>query len=294
MSGTNLPYFLGLSRQDQRAAVEAMIFTADETITLKSLYNIIVDEEPDKDEDNEVKIENSDETEIDLVANNDDLSEESKSNYTKITYGYLEVLINEINDDLISTGRPYRIVDFAGGYQFATMPQFGGLVQNLIKTKTKRRLSQAALETLSIIAYKQPITKPEIEQIRGVNSNEVVNSLIEKNFVKTAGRKEALGKPLLYAVTSEFMKAFGLKNLHDLPKLRELDELAESAMHSADSESDVTFTITTDSDEGMLNGAKYDFSLDIPSLSKMNNESGDSEFSEMQESDELSGNGIIE
>ena len=91
--------------------------------------------------------------------------------------------------------------------------------------KSKRRLSQAALETLAIIAYKQPITKPELEQIRGVNSDYILNTLLEKNLITITGRAETIGRPLLYGTTTEFLKYFGLYNLSDLPKPREIEEI---------------------------------------------------------------------
>jgi segregation and condensation protein B len=95
----------------------------------------------------------------------------------------------------------------------------------LSSEKSKRRLSQAALETLSIIAYKQPLTKPELESIRGVNSDYILNTLLEKNLITISGRAETVGRPLLYSTTSEFLKYFGLNKLSDLPKPREMEEI---------------------------------------------------------------------
>jgi segregation and condensation protein B len=97
------------------------------------------------------------------------------------------------------------------------------------------------LETLAIIAYKQPISKPEIEKIRGVNSNEIVNSLLDKGLIKIVGRSDALGKPLVYGTTEEFLRTFGLYSLEELPKLRELEDM--SAM---DEDSNKTFEIIVD------------------------------------------------
>ena len=249
----NTPQFLTFSRTEQKAVVEALIFASDEPLTFKSLFKLLISNEADNVETagKEIIAKDADTKEDDAA-----IAESIKATVLQNSYEqqlaeiynfnpeYIDELVNEINEELIAGGRPFHIVPFAGGYQFATLPEYGEFVHSLIKTKTKRRLSQAALETLAIIAYRQPITKPEIEQIRGVNSNEVVNSLIEKNFVKIAGRKEALGKPLLYATTAEFLKAFGLRSIQDIPKLRELDELAESALESGDRSEDVTFTIT--------------------------------------------------
>jgi hypothetical protein len=101
-------------------------------------------------------------------------------------------------------------------------------VQRLLKARNRKRLSQAALETLAIIAYRQPITKAEIEAIRGVNVSEVVNSLVEKQLVAMVGRSETIGKPLLYGTTEDFLRIFGLNDLSDLPKLREIDDLLKT------------------------------------------------------------------
>ncbi|RKY90445.1 MAG: SMC-Scp complex subunit ScpB, partial [Ignavibacteriae bacterium] len=111
------------------------------------------------------------------------------------------------------------------GYLYATSEEYAKYVGYLSSEKTRRRLSPAALETLSIVAYKQPITKPELETIRGVNSDHIISSLLEKNLITIKGRSESIGRPLLYATTEEFLKYFGLNTLSDLPKPRELEEI---------------------------------------------------------------------
>ena len=115
----------------------------------------------------------------------------------------------------------------ANGYLYATLEAFAKYVGYLSSERAKRRLSQAALETLSIIAYKQPITKPELESIRGVNSDYILTTLLEKNLITIKGRAETVGRPLLYGTTDEFLKYFGLNNLSDLPKPRELEEIMQ-------------------------------------------------------------------
>lgn len=112
---------------------------------------------------------------------------------------------------------------------FATRPENSKYLGYLSSEKSKRRLSQAALETLAIIAYKQPITKPEIEHIRGVNSDYILNTLLEKNLIAIKGRSETVGRPLLYATTDEFLIYFGLNKITDLPKPREIDEIMQDA-----------------------------------------------------------------
>lgn len=190
--------FLDLEIEEKQSIVEALIFAADETLSLKNIAEIL----------------NA------YYTDNDQAAE-------KIAVADIDEIVIAINHDLQASNRPFKIVDFAGGLQFAVEKRFGEVVSRLIKSKSKKRLSQAALEALSIIAYRQPISKPLIEEIRGVNSNEVVNSLIEKGFVKVAGRSESIGKPLLYATTDDFLKHFGLRTINDLPPMKEIDDLSE-------------------------------------------------------------------
>jgi segregation and condensation protein B len=121
----------------------------------------------------------------------------------------------------------FKIIKVANGYLFATKQENAKYVGYLSSEKSKRRLSQAALETLAIIAYKQPVTKPELESIRGVNSDYILGSLLEKNLITITGRAETPGRPLLYSTTNEFLKYFGLNKLTDLPKPREIEEIMQ-------------------------------------------------------------------
>lgn len=203
----SVKFFNELNFQKQKALVEALIFAAEEQISPKSIIEAITNYNESESPD---ALQIEDNVELDL----------------KLEVATIENIVQEINKDLQESLRPYRIVYFAGGFQFSTNSEYGKLIADFYKSKAKRRLSQATLETLAIIAYKQPISKPSIEQIRGVGSSEVVKSLVEKNLVKIVGRSEALGKPLLYGTTDEFLKVFGLKNLDNMPKLRELDEIA--------------------------------------------------------------------
>jgi segregation and condensation protein B len=144
---------------------------------------------------------------------------------TEITSEYLSETIESLNNSYEENGRSFKIKKIANGYIFATTEIFAKYVGYLSSEKSKRRLSQAALETLAIIAYKQPITKPELEQIRGVNSDYILTTLLEKNLITITGRAETIGRPLLYGTTTEFLKYFGLYNLSDLPKPREIEEI---------------------------------------------------------------------
>ncbi len=139
----------------------------------------------------------------------------------------IEKAIEIINQKYEPSYFPFKIVKIAGGYIFATKPELSKYLGYLNSEKIKRRLSQASLETLSIIAYKQPITKPDIEAIRGVNSDYILSTLLDKRLITIVGRAETVGRPLLYGTTDDFLKYFGLNRISDLPKPREIDELMQ-------------------------------------------------------------------
>lgn len=213
----DIPYFFTLSRFDQLRALESLIFASDDPLTTRAMHRILVLEDPSQDVPGQQE----------LPLDGEQPPPPPRTPF-EVPKGYFDALVDEINDDLERTDRPFRIVRIAGGYQFATTPQHGSLVQRLLKARNRKRLTQAAMETLAIIAYRQPITKAEIEAIRGVNTGEVVNSLVEKQLVAMVGRAESLGKPLLYGTTDEFLRIFGLNALSDLPKLREIDDLIKT------------------------------------------------------------------
>ena len=143
----------------------------------------------------------------------------------EITASDINSVVEELNNNYDKNGNPFQIKKIANGFLFATTEVNAKYLGFLSSEKSKRRLSQAALETLAIIAYKQPLTKPELEQIRGVNSDYILNTLLEKNLITITGRAETIGRPLLYGTTTEFLKYFGLYNLSDLPKPREIEEI---------------------------------------------------------------------
>lgn len=133
--------------------------------------------------------------------------------------------INELNAEYEKTEKPYRIVQIAGGYQFSTLPMYAEWLGRLYKEQSRRKLSQSGIETLAIVSYKQPITKADIETIRGVNCDYVLKTLLEKELVTVVGRAHAPGRPLLYGTTREFLKHFGLNEITDLPRPREIEEI---------------------------------------------------------------------
>jgi segregation and condensation protein B len=133
--------------------------------------------------------------------------------------------IADLNIEYERNDRPYRIVQIAGGYQFATLSDYAEWLGKLYKEQGRRKLSQSGVETLSIVAYKQPVTKAEIEKIRGVNCDYVIKTLLEKELLTVTGRAESVGRPLLYGTTKEFLKHFGLNDITDLPRPREIEEI---------------------------------------------------------------------
>ncbi|MBU3727677.1 MAG: SMC-Scp complex subunit ScpB [Phycisphaerales bacterium] len=130
--------------------------------------------------------------------------------------------IDQLNGEYAATGRTIRIESLAGGRQLLTLPAFAPVVSALRGQKQQTRLTQPALETLAIVAYRQPIQRAEIESIRGVACGEVLRSLLERRLVRIVGRAEELGRPMLYGTTAEFLKVFGLGSLADLPQSKEL------------------------------------------------------------------------
>jgi segregation and condensation protein B len=177
-----------------KSIVEALIFAADEPVTLKVLDAIF----------NEIA---------------------GEGQPVRVPVEEIRNAIAELNDEYNQQRRPYRIIQVGGGFQFATRPEYAEWVGKLYKEKGKRKLSHSALETLAIIAYRQPVTKPEVEAIRGVNADYVLRTLLERGLVTITGRASTVGRPLLYGTTKEFLKHFGINDLADLPKPRELEEI---------------------------------------------------------------------
>jgi segregation and condensation protein B len=133
--------------------------------------------------------------------------------------------VTDLNLEYEKSDRPYRIVQIAGGYQFATLSDYAEWLGKLYKEQGRRKLSQSGVETLAIVAYKQPVTKAEVEKIRGVNCDYVLKTLLEKELLTVTGRAESVGRPLLYGTTKEFLKHFGLNDITDLPRPREIEEI---------------------------------------------------------------------
>jgi len=182
---------------EARKIVEALLFVADQPVTLKML----------------------------LSAFDNQLSKED-----------IKGLIEELRTDYHERGGSLELREIAGGWQMSTRPEFAPWIRKLFKDRLSYRLSPSAMETLSIISYKQPITRGEIEEIRGVETSAVVDTLIDRRLVRIVGRKETLGRPILFGTTPEFLRAFGLKRLEELPPIDSLLPPAEAAVAATELE----------------------------------------------------------
>src|SRR5579875_4108838 len=182
-----------LTDETLKAVIEAIIYVAPEPVSLDAILKALEGEERDR-----VKAQS-------------------------------ENLIQEYSQP----GHGIEVRQIAGGYRFSSKPEHHEVLRKFVKSlKPPIRLSRPALETLAVIAYRQPVTLPEIEEIRGVDCGGVIHTLLEKKLVVTAGRKDVVGRPILYRTSKEFLVHFGLKDLSELPSLREFEELARQALGS--------------------------------------------------------------
>ncbi len=136
--------------------------------------------------------------------------------------------LRAIQTDYAADGRGLQVVEVAGGLQIATRPDCAPWVKRLEKAKAGARLSRSAMETLAIVAYKQPLVRAEIEQIRGVDTAGVLKTLLDRRLIRIVGRKDIPGRPIMYGTTKQFLQAFGLKDLGGLPALRDIKDLKEA------------------------------------------------------------------
>jgi len=174
-----------MERNYLRGIIETLLFITDKPLSVKKIVELIEDQE--------------------------------------VTEEVVQQLIDELATDYLKISA-LEIRHVAEGYQIATKPEYSEYVRRLYRERTALRLSPAALETLAIIAYRQPVTKAEIEETRGVDCSGVLETLLEKKLIKIVGRKEVIGRPLLYGTTQEFLKYFGLTSLSDLPPLEQFIE----------------------------------------------------------------------
>ncbi len=136
----------------------------------------------------------------------------------------------KLQEEYKGDGRNFQIIEVGGGFRITTLPRFAPWLKKLFSSQKKNTISRPALETLAIIAYKQPITRAEIGVIRGVNTEGVIYSLLERKLIQVVGRKPVPGRPLIYRTTNRFLDSFGLKALADLPEIEELKEVEEDVI----------------------------------------------------------------
>ena len=156
-----------------------------------------------------------------FVSNNPIAKDQMLEVLKDVTKKELERLIGELNQEYIQNGHSFQIEEIAGGWQLRTRPQFSPWIKEMLDIQHRERLSAPALETLAIVAYKQPVTKAKIEGIRGVNVDYILHSLVDRGLIRIVGRKDVIGRPFLYGTTTQFLEHFGLSTLKDLPEIGE-------------------------------------------------------------------------
>ncbi|MBO6622929.1 MAG: SMC-Scp complex subunit ScpB [Balneola sp.] len=218
------------------SVIEALIFASEEPISGQKIKSIIVE--------NEEQIEISEDTVSDFV--------------------------DKLNTRYDENGLSFRIERIAKGYTFVTQKKFHYWLSIFQHENAYRKLSQSAIESLAIVAYKQPITKPEVDQIRGVDSGYILRQLMEKALIEVSGRSDSPGKPLLYTTTSHFLRHFGINSVEELPKPREIEEILKDddmAEHRQllleqsmimEEEEDGSIEIKEDSEEGDVEEDNYE------------------------------------
>jgi len=160
------------------------------------------------------------------------------SELRKIVKGYgaakIEQILGELKAEYERDGRSFRVGEIAGGYEIATEVKYAPWIFKLELQKRAKQATQSALETLAILAYKQPMTKAEVDDLRGVDSSGVLSTLLERNLLKVVGRKEVPGRPFLYGTTEKFLEHFGLKSIQELPDISEIKTLVEGSIRKED------------------------------------------------------------
>ena len=162
-----------------------------------------------------------------LFASDEPLTAARLANIVEVTTKQIREHIDNLNNKYQAANHAFRIEQIAGGYQMLTLSNYNHWLKQLLRVRSETKLSPAALETLAIIAYKQPVIRADIEAIRGVAVGEVIRSLCYKGLIKIVGRAEVLGRPMLYGTTKKFLEVFGLNTLKDLPKIEELKKPSE-------------------------------------------------------------------
>ncbi|SFU45242.1 segregation and condensation protein B [Clostridium sp. DSM 8431] len=154
-----------------------------------------------------------------LFVSGDPLEIRDIASHLEISIAYTKDILEEMMEDYKHIERGIKLISINGAYQLVTKNEYSDYIQKLLKKNKRQSLSQASLESLAIIAYKQPITRIDIDEIRGVKSESAIQKLVERDLIKEVGRLEVPGRPILYGTTEEFLRQFGLHGLHELPSL---------------------------------------------------------------------------
>jgi len=194
-----------------KSQIEAIIYAAEEPVTLEQMLAVLKDD-------------------LRAAAQSDENGAEPDAAQVKAT---LRAALDELVTDYASGDRGMEIRQVAGGYRMSTKPEHHDVVRGFARNlKPPVRLSLPALETLAVIAYKQPITVPEISEIRSVDSSGVIATLLDRKLITTAGRKQVIGRPILYRTTKDFLLRFGLGDIGELPSVEEFEKLASAALQA--------------------------------------------------------------
>ena len=165
-----------------------------------------------------------------IFVSEEPLSVKALADVLKEDRGWIETALEGLAEEFNSRNGGLHLREVAGGWQFATRPEHHEHVRAFLKSRPSAKLSLASLETLAVIAYKQPITVPEILEIRGVQSPSAIKTLLDKRLIKACGRKETIGRPMMYGTSKEFLLQFGLKDLSELPSIEDFEDLAGGGM----------------------------------------------------------------
>ncbi|MBM7623558.1 SMC-Scp complex subunit ScpB [Sporohalobacter salinus] len=149
---------------------------------------------------------------------------------TDLSLDQIKEIINELADDYDNSERGVELLEINQGYQLRTKPSYKSYINRLHQPEVNKRITQASLETLTIIAYKQPVTRAEIEDIRGVNVSKALKTLKHRSLIVELGRKDTIGNPIIYGTSDEFLEYFGLSNLDELPEPQDFSNLSEDAI----------------------------------------------------------------
>jgi len=164
-----------------------------------------------------------------IFVSEEPLSTKALADVLKEDRGWIEMAVEGLAEEFNARNGGLHLREVAGGWQFATRPEHHEHVRAFLKSRPSAKLSLASLETLAVIAYKQPITVPEILEIRGVQSPSAIKTLLDKRLIKACGRKETIGRPMMYGTSKEFLLQFGLKDLSELPSIEDFEDLAGGA-----------------------------------------------------------------